>query len=112
MVLNIKTHQIFLRINVFTFFRLLYFLQRLLNMTVSNPDLEYTKCILSEGDNTKSSIKEGQWFKIKCKQLFDSSIFGQLSSDVLIGFKVNRDHFSEIRLRLGDFHMINKFNLN
>ena len=63
---------------------------------------DFTKCILLEGDNSQPTIKEGQWFKIKCKKLFDSSIFEKSSMEELVGFEVNSNDFTEVRLRLGN----------
>jgi hypothetical protein len=73
-------------------------------MFFSNSLKEFTKYILVEGDHTES-LNEGQWITIRCKQLFDLAVLNKfskhLSSDLLIGFTVNTDHFTDVRMKLG-----------
>ena len=74
----------------------------------TNSQFEFTKCVLSEGDNTEQVVTEGQWFTIKCKRLFDSACFKTLfeypNVDLIIGFKTEKDSFTNVRLRLGYFN--------
>ena len=82
-------------------------------MTFSNSPIEFTKCVLIEGYQNEPLIKEGQWFTIKCKRLFDSLVLSKLSnkmsSDLLIGFTCHYDHFIDIRMRLGKKYVCFRF---
>ena len=77
-------------------------------MLNTDSQFEFTKCVLSEGDNTEQVVTEGQWFTIKCKRLFDSACFKTLfeypNLDLIIGFKTEKDSFTNVRLRLGYFN--------
>jgi hypothetical protein len=74
-------------------------------MSFSNSPIEFTKNVLIEGYQNEPLIKEGQWFTIKCKRLFDSLVLSKLSnkisSDLLIGFTCHGDDFIDVRMRLG-----------
>ena len=69
---------------------------------------EFTKYILVEGDHSES-LNDGQWFTIECKQLFDLAVLNKFtkhfSSDLLIGFTVQTDHFTDVRMKLGKLNL-------
>ena len=77
-------------------------------MTYLDTQIEFTKCVLYKSDNLEEIVKEGQWFTIKCKQLFDSSVFKtvvkEAKIDDLIGFKAETDCFTNIRLKMGYYN--------
>ena len=56
-------------------------------MSFSNSPIEFTKCVMIEGYQNEPLIKEGQWFTMKCKRLFDSLVLSKLSNKMKASVK-------------------------
>lgn len=74
------------------------------NIDDASDDVEITKCTFVEGD-PDFIVREGQWFKIECKRMFDSSLLSihNRDFDSLIGFSTDKEKYTEVRLRMGYF---------
>ena len=75
------------------------------NIAKLSNQINFTKNVIETGLSDQL-VEEGEWFEIEAKLMFDKSVIHNLvhESDRLIGFNLNTDRFTTVRMRMGYFN--------